>query len=247
MGPRAVCALITQLGRAKQCDKVRRRARAPTALPPARRGPPSTGALDDQAPVAAAPAHHPPTPATPAPPAPCPQAVAVFDACPRLGIAPNSHIYSALVSACSAAGRWADALGYFEAARTAGAANEITYSAAIAVCMRSNELDRGLRLLSDMRGAALEPDGITYCTLLLAAQRCARAPGARAGRAAGRWKAGGRPRARAPRRPPRPPAAPRARRRRAAAAPNATAHAVGRSRAGGPIAGRPPAPPPPAH
>jgi pentatricopeptide repeat protein len=107
-------------------------------------------------------------------PAPTTQAVAVFDACPRLGVQPNSHIYSALVSACSTAGRWGDALRHFEAARAAGAANEITYSAAIAACMRSNELDRGLQLLQDMQNEGLTPDSITFCTLLLAAQRCER-------------------------------------------------------------------------
>lgn len=97
----------------------------------------------------------------------------MFSACPQLGVAPNSHIYSALISACSTAGRWEEALAHFASARAAGAANEITYSAAIAACMRSNELDRGLALLRDMQEEGLAPDGITYCTLLLAAQRCA--------------------------------------------------------------------------
>jgi pentatricopeptide repeat protein len=70
------------------------------------------------------------------------------------------------------AARWEAALRYFNEARAAGAANEITYSAAIAACMRSNELDHGLGLLGDMQREGMRPDSITYSTLLLAAQRC---------------------------------------------------------------------------
>lgn len=104
---------------------------------------------------------------------PPPQAIAIFDSCPALGITPNSHIYSALIAACSAAGRAPEALAYFDAARAAGAANEITYSAAIVACTRANDLDGGMALLREMDAGGMRPDGITYCTLLSAIQRCA--------------------------------------------------------------------------
>ncbi|GBF87510.1 hypothetical protein Rsub_00221 [Raphidocelis subcapitata] len=119
IGPRAVCELITQLGRAKQCDK----------------------------------------------------AIAVFEECPALGIEPNSHIFSALVSACSNSSRWEAALQYFRLARSAGAANEITFSAAIAACMRAGDLDRGLELLKEMQEGGMGPDALTFSTVIGAAQR----------------------------------------------------------------------------
>jgi pentatricopeptide repeat protein len=101
------------------------------------------------------------------------KAIAAWDACPQLGIAPNSYLYSAMITACSSSHRPQAALGYFAAARAARAANEVVYGATIAACQRAGMYDRGEALLREMQGEGLVPDALIYCTLLVAAQRCA--------------------------------------------------------------------------
>lgn len=125
--------------------------------------------------------HHQPPPKKPVcrththtPTPPLAKAIAVFEACGALGVEAraSAHIYSAVVAACGAAGRAADAERFFAAARAAGAANAVTYTAAIAARTRGGDLNGALALLQEMGAAGLAPDAVTFCTLLAAAQRC---------------------------------------------------------------------------
>ena len=81
---------------------------------------------------------------------------------------PNLINYSALISACSTAGRWQEAEKAFTDMVAASetddecSPNTITFSSLIAACERGGRLDRALHWYHQMEERGVEADHIIY-------------------------------------------------------------------------------------
>lgn len=86
--------------------------------------------------------------------------------CDTQGLQPNTITYSAVISACSSAGRWQEAEQLFERmlAETVPDCqpNTITYSSLISACERGGRLDRALDWFERMKSAGVQADLITF-------------------------------------------------------------------------------------
>ncbi len=81
---------------------------------------------------------------------------------------PNFINYSALISACSAAGRWQEAERTFLEMLAASESDEecspntITFSSLITACERGGRVDRALHWYHQMEDRGVEADHIIY-------------------------------------------------------------------------------------
>lgn len=82
-------------------------------------------------------------------------------------LAPNTIIWSALISACERGGAPAKALDYFDAMLVAGVApDHITFAAALAAADRARDADAALRLLDRMHAAGAAAPSDTYVKIM---------------------------------------------------------------------------------
>ena len=92
------------------------------------------------------------------------KALAVFSALRATpGMTANTISYSAVISACSSAGRWQEAEQLFgEMAGDGCSPNAITFSCLISACERGGQFDRALDWFQRMQASGVQADGIIY-------------------------------------------------------------------------------------
>ena len=99
------------------------------------------------------------------------RALELLDTMAGEGVEPDAYSYSAAMSACASAGRWEEALRLIARMRKAGPRtqpNKITYTAAISACGRAGQWEHALRLFDEMRNDGLQPDRISYNSIITA-------------------------------------------------------------------------------
>ena len=92
------------------------------------------------------------------------KALAVFEALRQTpGMKANTISYSAVISACSSAGRWQEAEQLFsEMDGDDCSPNAITFSCLISACERGGQFDRALDWFQRMQQSGVDADGIIY-------------------------------------------------------------------------------------
>lgn len=86
-----------------------------------------------------------------------------------LGIAPNYHIYSAVISACGKNDQIQRAIDHFNQIKEEGILpNLLVYKALISVCKKGGKLDLAIKYFNEMNEAGFKPDLITYNTVISA-------------------------------------------------------------------------------
>ncbi|BEU73771.1 hypothetical protein MAFF211271_33260 (plasmid) [Ralstonia syzygii subsp. indonesiensis] len=113
------------------------------------------------------------------------RSMALFRAVKEAGIPPNVITYSAMISACEAAGRADEALALLDAFKAMGGddpvmrPNVVTYSAAISACEKAGWADEALALLGELKelarhDPALRPNVVTYSAAISACEKAGR-------------------------------------------------------------------------
>ncbi|WP_390623066.1 hypothetical protein ACEQUB_p00817 (plasmid) [Ralstonia syzygii] len=110
------------------------------------------------------------------------RSMALFRAVKEAGIPPNVITYSAMISACEAAGRADEALALLDEFKAMGGddpvmrPNVVTYSAAISACEKAGWADEALALLGELKelarhDPALCPNVVTYSAAISACEK----------------------------------------------------------------------------
>jgi len=86
------------------------------------------------------------------------------------GIKPDAFSYSNVISACGFAGRWREAMELIQTQRADPRVrpNIVSYTSAISACARSGRFVEAEELFSDMKNDGIEPDRVSYNSLIYA-------------------------------------------------------------------------------
>ncbi|CAJ1420432.1 unnamed protein product [Effrenium voratum] len=90
---------------------------------------------------------------------------------PKLKMLPDAVSHNAAISACEKVGAWEQALDLLQDLRRLGLLSTLSFNAAISACARTFRWDLALLLREDLASCGLQPDLITYSSLISACEK----------------------------------------------------------------------------
>ncbi|CAJ1347817.1 unnamed protein product, partial [Effrenium voratum] len=90
---------------------------------------------------------------------------------PKLKMLPDAVSHNAAISACEKVGAWEQALDLLQDLRRLGLLSTLSFNAAISACARTFRWDLALLLWEDLASCGLQPDLITYSSLISACEK----------------------------------------------------------------------------
>jgi pentatricopeptide repeat protein len=96
----------------------------------------------------------------------------LFELMPLHNVKPNLICYNTVISALASNGQWGKALEYFEKMKVIHeiTPDVISYTTLINACEKGGELEKALALLKEMESIGLQPNAITFASVLRACE-----------------------------------------------------------------------------